>query len=152
MSTLTLDAPTLPRIAAWRAVVPLAIVAIIALLPAPSGLEPHAWYFFAIFAGVIAGLVTEPLPAPVIGLIGVVSTTVLAPWVLFGRAELAKPGFKLVEETLKWALSGFSSSTVWLVVGAFMFALGYEKSGLGRRIGLLLVRKLGKNTLSLGYA
>src|SRR5947199_6739974 len=100
MASIALEGATSPRRAPWRAVVPLAIVAIIALLPAPSGLEPHAWYFFAIFAGVIAGLVTEPLPAPVIGLIGVVSTTVLAPWVLFGRAELAKPGFKLVEESL----------------------------------------------------
>src|SRR5438552_17521108 len=108
MSTLTLDAPTLPRIAAWRAVVPLAIVALIALLPAPQGLEPHAWYFFAIFAGVIAGLVTEPLPAPAIGLIGLTTVTVLSPWVLFGRAELAKPGFKLAEQSLRFALTGFS--------------------------------------------
>ena len=33
-----------------------------------------------------------------------------------------------------------------------MFALGYEKTGLGRRIALLLVRALGKRTLTLGYA
>ena len=33
-----------------------------------------------------------------------------------------------------------------------MFALGYAKTGLGRRIALLLVRALGKNTLMLGYA
>jgi L-tartrate/succinate antiporter len=38
------------------------------------------------------------------------------------------------------------------VGGAFMFALGYAKTGLGRRIALLLVRALGKNTLMLGYA
>ena len=30
----------------------------------------------------------------------------------------------------------FSSTTVWLVFGAFIFALGYEVSGLGRRIAL----------------
>ena len=53
---------------------------------------------------------------------------------------------------MTWALSGFSSTTVWLVGGAFMFALGYEKTGLGRRIALLLVRALGKRTLTLGYA
>jgi L-tartrate/succinate antiporter len=41
---------------------------------------------------------------------------------------------------------------VWLVGGAFMFALGYEKTGLGRRIALRLVCALGRNTLSLGYA
>jgi L-tartrate/succinate antiporter len=33
-----------------------------------------------------------------------------------------------------------------------MFALGYEATGLGRRIALLLVRALGRQTLGLGYA
>ena len=152
MTSIAFDVATSPRKAPWRVAVPLAILALIALLPVPQGLEPHAWYFFAIFAGVIAGLVTEPLPAPAIGLIGLTAVTVLSPWVLFGRAELAKPGFKLAEESLRFALTGFSSGTVWLVFGAFMFALGYDKSGLGRRIGLVLVRKLGRRTLSLGYA
>jgi L-tartrate/succinate antiporter len=47
---------------------------------------------------------------------------------------------------------GFSSGTVWLVFGAFMFALGYEKTGLGHRIALVMVKVMGRNTLSLGYA
>src|SRR5713101_925535 len=38
------------------------------------------------------------------------------------------------------------------VIAAFMFALGYEKTGLGRRIALKLVRALGSSTLGLGYA
>jgi di/tricarboxylate transporter len=29
-------------------------------------------------------------------------------------------------------LGGFSESTVWLIVGAFVFSIGYRKSGLGR--------------------
>ena len=33
-----------------------------------------------------------------------------------------------------------------------MFAMGYEKVGLGRRLGLGFVEKLGKRTLGLGYA
>jgi len=33
-----------------------------------------------------------------------------------------------------------------------MFALGYQKTGLGRRIALLLVRALGRRTLFVGYA
>ena len=33
-----------------------------------------------------------------------------------------------------------------------MLAMGYEKTGLGRRIALLLVRALGRNSLLLGYA
>jgi L-tartrate/succinate antiporter len=136
----------------WKAVPPIAIAILLALLPAPTGLAPHAWYFFAIFAGVIVGLMLEPLPGGAIGLIGVTLITVLAPWVLFAPDELAKPGFKAANAALSWELSGFSNSTVWLIFGAFMFALGYDKTGLGRRIALILVNRMGRRTLTLGYA
>src|SRR5262245_54127227 len=33
-----------------------------------------------------------------------------------------------------------------------MFALGYDKAGLGKRIALTLVKLMGRNTLTLGYA
>lgn len=136
----------------WRALLPVTVTVVLALLPAPEGLAQFAWYFFAIFAGVIVGLMVEPLPGGAIGLIGVTLVAVLSTWVLFSPAELAKPGFKPVAESLKWALSGFSNGTVWLIFGAFMFALGYEKTGLGRRIALVLVKAMGKRTLTLGYA
>lgn len=141
-----------PHKIAWRAIVPLAVAAVLALLPAPDGLPQHAWYFFAIFAGVIAGLMLEPLPGGAVGLIGVTVVALLSPFVLFAPAELAKPGFKAVNASMSWALSGFANSTVWLIFGAFMFALGYEKTGLGRRIALKLVKAMGRKTLTLGYA
>ena len=136
----------------WKALLPVVVALIIAIIPPPDGLAQHAWYFFAIFAGVIVGLVLEPLPGAAIGLIGVTVVTVLAPYVLFGPADLAKAGFKPANAGLNWALSGFSNSTVWLIFAAFMFALGYEKTGFGRRIALLLVKLMGKRTLTLGYA
>jgi L-tartrate/succinate antiporter len=136
----------------WKPLAPVAVALVLALLPAPEGLAPHAWYFFALFAGVIVGLMLEPLPGGAIGLIGVTLVTVLAPWVLFAPAELAKPGFKPANAALTWALSGFSNGTVWLIFGAFMFALGYDKTGLGRRIALVLVKMMGRRTLTLGYA
>ena len=136
----------------WKASVPIAVAIILALIPAPEGLAQHAWYFFAIFAGVIVALMFEPLPGGAIGLIGVTVVTVLAQFVLYSPAELAKAGFKPANAALTWALSGFSNATVWLIFGAFMFALGYEKTGLGKRIALLLVKKMGRRTLTLGYA
>src|SRR5215210_7641666 len=136
----------------WRLLLPVIVAVVIALLPAPAGLAFFAWYYFAIFAAVIAGLVVEPLPGPAVALIGVVVATVLAPWVLFSPAEMAKPGFKAADDSLRWALSGFANPTVWLVFTAFMFGLGYEKTGLGRHIALMLVRSLGRSTLRLGYA
>ncbi len=136
----------------WRAVLPVALAVLLAMLPPPPGLSQHAWYYFALFAGVIAALVTEPLPNPAIGLIGLTLAAALSRYVLFATADMAKPGFNVVSQSVNWALSGFANTTVWLVGGAFMFALAYEKTGLGRRIALLLVRALGRNTLTLGYA
>jgi len=123
-----------------KAAIPVVLGALLAVLPVPQGLSHNAWYFFAIFAAVIVGLILEPIPAAGIGFIGVFLATVL------GLAD-PKPG-----DSIKWALSGFSNTTVWLIFGAFMFAMGYEKTGLGKRVALILVKTLGKHTLGLGYA
>ena len=136
----------------WRIIVPIATAIILALIPAPAGLGQHAWNYFALFAGVVAALVLEPLPSTAVGFVAITLTAVLSRWTLFSDADLAKPGFNVANETVKWALSGFASNTVWLVGGAFMLALGYQKTGLGRRIALLMVRALGNSSLSLGYA
>lgn len=109
-------------------------------------------YFFAIFCGCIIGLIFEPLPGAVIGLISVVAVALLAQYALFSPEQLAAPKFKWPDKALSWAISGFSNTTVWLIFGAFMFAMGYSKTGLGRRIALWLVKALGKRTLTLGYA
>ena len=88
----------------WKALLPVLVAGLIAVIPPPEGLAQHAWYFFAIFAGVIVGLMLEPLPGGAIGLIGVTLVTVLAPWVLYAPEELAKPGFKPANAALTWAL------------------------------------------------
>ena len=124
----------------WKSILPLLLGISIALLPVPQGLTVTAWYYFAIFSAVILALILEPIPAAAIGFIGVFLVAVL------GLAG-AKPA-----DSIRWALSGFSNMTVWLIFGAFMFALGYEKTGLGKRIALVLVEFLGKRTLGLGYA
>ena len=119
---------------------PLALGLILLLIPVPSGLTATAWHYFALFAAVIAALITEPLPGPAVGFIGV---TIAAIFVFVGKTPT---------EAMRWSLSGFSNDTVWLIFAANMFALGYEATGLGRRIALLLVKLLGKRTLGLGYA
>jgi L-tartrate/succinate antiporter len=128
------------RTAAVRAIVPLAVGAIIALLPVPEGLSPQAWRYFALFAAVIAGIIAEPIPAAAVGLVGLV----------VGGA------FQMVRDTpadsTAWALSGFANGTVWLVFAAYMFSVGYSQTGLGRRIALNLIRVLGRRPLGLGYA
>jgi citrate:succinate antiporter/L-tartrate/succinate antiporter len=124
----------------WKRWAPIVVGLALLISPVPSGLKPDAWHYFAVFAAVIAGLVLESMPAGAVGLIGL-TVAALSGWVE-----------KDPNRALRWALSGFSESTVWLIVGAFIFALGYRKSGIGRRIALLLVRALGRSTLGLGYA
>jgi len=120
---------------------------IISLIPAPEGLGRDSWLFFSLFLCVITGLIIEPFPSAFIGLAGVVVACILK----IGPAP-SSAGDISPEQVLKWGLSGFSNSTVWLIFVAFMFALGYEKSGLGRRIALLLVKRMGSRTLGIGYA
>lgn len=134
----------------WRAGLPLLLGVGLALLPVPAGLAPHAWRFFAVFAAVILALITEPIAAAGVGFIGV--TLIAATGLVFSPAQLADPAFKLPAEAVKWALAGFANTTIWLIFGAFVFAMGYEKTGLGRRIALGLVRRLGGRSLGLGYA
>lgn len=123
-----------------RWLIPVGLGVLLWVVPAPEGLTPRAWHFFALFAAVVAGLMTEPLPSPAMGFIGVSAAGAM---LLVGNTPA---------ESMRWVLSGFSNDTVWLILAASMFALGYEKTGLGRRIALVMVRKLGKNTLGLGYA
>ncbi|KHE01019.1 DASS family sodium-coupled anion symporter [Pantoea sp. BS_4] len=131
---------------------PVIVAVLLLLVPVPSGLEPYAWHFFAIFVGVIVGLIFEPLPGAVIGLTGVVVIALFSQFLLFSPTELANPTFKLATESFKWAVSGFGNSTVWLIFGAFMFAAGYDKTQFGRRLALILVKYLGRRSLTLGYA
>ena len=55
----------------WRYLAPLAVIAIIALIPVPAGLESHTWLYFAVFTGVIVGLILEPVPGAVVAMVGI---------------------------------------------------------------------------------
>ena len=138
------------RTPTWRIATPVIVGLVLAFLPAPAGLAPFAWHYLALFVATILALITEPFPPASIGFIAV--TIGGAFGLVFSPSQFADPAFKFPAEALKWALSGFTNSTVWLIFGAFVFAMGYEKTGLGRRIALVLVRLLGGNTLGLGYA
>lgn len=111
----------------------LIVGAAIWFFPVPDGLKPAAWHLLAIFIATILGFILQPLP---IGSIAFMSVTFTA------LAGVLKPAE---------ALSGFSNGTIWLIVSAFLFAKGFIKTGLGRRIAYVLIRKMGDSTLKLGY-
>ncbi|PMB75752.1 MAG: anion permease [Fervidicoccus fontis] len=123
-----------------KAIIPIIIGIIIAIIPHPSALTSNAWYYFALFATVIAATILEPMPIAAISLIGVVVAVV-------ARLVYSRPS-----SSISWGLTGFSNSIVWLIFAAYLFALGYSKTGLGRRIALIFIKYLGKKPLGLGYA
>jgi L-tartrate/succinate antiporter len=123
-----------------RCAAPFIVWLAIAILPRPAGLSDNAWNYLGLFTAVIVALILEPLPPAAVGLLGMTIATAV------GYIS-PKPA-----EAIQWGLRGFSDVTVWLIFGALVFARGYEKTGLGRRIALSLVRAMGKSTLGLGYA
>jgi len=107
---------------------------VIAIIPTPAGVEYKAWLLLAIFIATIVGSIVQPLTGSAIVLLGVTATAV------FG---VLKP-FD--------ALKGYADPVVWIVLAAFFLSAAVIKTGLGRRIALLFIRLIGKNTYGLGYA
>jgi L-tartrate/succinate antiporter len=129
-----------PRRTLARAIPPIVVGFAIALVPTPEGLSNAAWSYFALFVTVMLAIITEPVPAPVVGLAGVVGAAMLG---------LVQPTPAL---SINWALGGFSNPLAWLIFSTVVLASGYEKTALGRRIALRLIRRLGRRTLGIGYA
>ncbi|MGE5674718.1 MAG: anion permease [Mycobacterium leprae] len=117
-----------------RAAIILVIGLILWFLPAYGKMSLQATHLIAIFVATILGLILQPLPQGAV--------------VILGVAVAAITGTLVIGD----ALNGFMDATVWLIVTAFLFARGFIKTGLGRRIAFLLVRAFGKSTLGLGYA
>lgn len=112
----------------------VAVGVIIWFLPAPAGLKLPAWHLFAIFVATILGFILQPLP---IGAIAFISLG------LAGLLNVMKPAE---------ILSGFGNTTMWLIVSAFLFAKGFVKTGLGRRIAYKIMAAIGDSSLKLAYA
>ncbi len=112
----------------------LALALAIWFSPHPPALEPAAWQLFAIFAAAIFAVVSGAMSillAAILALVAAVFTRTLSPEV---------------------AYSGFSEGFILLIVVAFLVGRGVVNSGLGARIGLLLVRAFGKSSLGLAYS
>ena len=119
----------------WVKLIAAALVGIVIwFIPAPAGLEAQAWHMFAIFVATIVALIIKPMP------MGAIAIVAIALCVLTGVTSLSD------------GLSGFSNSTIWLIVIAFFISRGFIKTGLGSRIAYLFVEKFGKKTLGLSYA
>lgn len=93
----------------------------------------QAWHLFAIFVATIVAIILKPLlmVAPCMVSMALITTTRI-----LGIAD---------------TLSGFANTTIWLIVMAFSISRRVIKTGLGTRIALLFVSKLGRRPLGLAY-
>ena len=103
------------------------------VIPVPESITPQGWRQTAIFICVIAGMVTEPIHASAL--------------VLVGLTAMAANG-----TTMREVLGGYAEPSVWLVLVAMLIAKMMLDCGLARRIALLFVRAVGKTSLGVAYA
>ncbi|MGE5346210.1 MAG: DASS family sodium-coupled anion symporter [Acidithiobacillales bacterium] len=104
------------------------------LWPVPGGLTAPAWHLFAIFAATIASVIVGALPILTASVLGL--------------------GVAVLTQTIKpaGAYSGFANATILLIIVAFLLARAVVISGLGQRLGYLVVSRFGRSTLGLGYS
>ncbi len=110
----------------------IGIPVILLLIPCPAGLDPKAWTLFAFYIAAILGLILQPF-----GEAAVLLITLAVYSVCFNGTAIA--------------LSGYSSSTAWLVFAACLVARAFADTGLGSRIAYILIDKFGQTSLGLGY-
>jgi len=117
-----------------RAAIPIAIGVGLWFTPIPAGLSAQAWHIFALMVAIIVGFITAPLPIGAVAFIGLTVT------ILTGALSMTE------------GLSGFASSSIWLIASAFLFSRGFIKTGLGGRIAYLILRAIGDSPLKVAYA
>ncbi|BAF54928.1 hypothetical protein cgR_1933 [Corynebacterium glutamicum R] len=84
----------------------------------------------------------KPMPMGAVTIIGMITA------VLTGLVPLTAPSD---DPGAVYGLIGFSNGTIWLIVMAFLISRGFIKTGLGRRIALFFVSKVGGKMLGVTY-
>ena len=116
----------------WKLLVLVTIPIIMWFMSPPTGLSVTAWRIFAIYFSAILGLILKPFSEPVIIISAVAASAVFM-------------------NNTKDVLSGYASTTTWIIFAAFSLSSAFVATGLGRRIAYILIGKLGSTTLRLGY-
>ena len=106
----------------------LAPLATIVMLLLPLGIEDNQHTLAAVLVGVVVLWITEPVPIPVGGFIGIGAIVLL--------------GVVTADE----ALAPFGSSTVFTFIGAFILAQAMLKHGLAKRFAMFVLNAPGVGT------
>ncbi|SAI70364.1 transporter [Bordetella ansorpii] len=109
------------------------------LLPVPDGLTPKAWALVAIFLTTILAIILKVMP---IGVMAMMAMTIVA---------LSQVTSTSSKGAIADALSSLANPLIWLIVVAILVSRGLKKTGLGQRIGLMFISRLGRKTVGIGY-
>lgn len=99
----------------------------------PPGLGSNTWDLFIVFLCTIVAAVLEPLPLAGVCIVAIGICSVTG---VLSTAEM---------------LSGFSNSSVWLIIFAYFISAGFVTTGLGKRMCFIVLKYVGSTTIGLGY-
>lgn len=117
-----------------RGLITVGILIVFWFMPVPQGLSAQAWKMFALFLATIMGFILQPISMGAIALVSITFANLV--------------GLIKMQETL----NAYGNLNIWLIFTAFLIARSLVKTGLGRRISLVLIEKFGSSTLKLAYA
>lgn len=102
-----------------------------ASVPHPATLTPQAWRLLFVFGGLIAALSLGIRPG-IAALVAWVACALSGSFPALGERSATAVG-----------LAGFSQPVMWLILVAFFMSQALRLSGLGERMALLLVARIG---------
>ncbi len=126
----------------WRFGIPVLIFTAMWFSPHSAELSDQAWRMFGLFVATIVAIILKPMPMGAVTIIGMIAG------VLTGLIPLGVPKDN---PDAPYALMGFANTTIWLIVMAFLISRGFIKTGLGRRIALFFVSKVGGRMMGVSY-
>ncbi len=100
---------------------------VIIMLPSPAGLTESAWLVAAVAMLMVTWWATEAIPIPV---------TSLLPIALFPILGVT---------SIETAAIPYANKNIYLFLGGFLIALSIERSGLHKRLALIMIKKLGSD-------
>ncbi|AMO57426.1 DASS family sodium-coupled anion symporter [Endozoicomonas montiporae] len=150
-SSLAMPSAALPKLdqsgtEPWFAarMIPLLLIILVGTLAwgvtPPDGLEVAAYRTAIVFIATIAAIVANVMPTGAVAVVSVAAYSILRP----GGEESAAV-------VINNAIGNFNNALIWLIVIAFMIARAFSKTGLGRRIALLLLSLFGQSSLRIAY-
>ena len=99
----------------------------IIFLPSPAGLTESAWLVAAVAVLMVTWWATEAIPIPV---------TSLLPLALFPILGVT---------SIETAALPYANKNIYLFLGGFLIALSIERSGLHKRLALIMIKRLGSD-------